>query len=305
MKTKNKKYLPIAAFILTILLVGFNAIGVRYTVLELPPFWGAALRFGPASLLLFLLVLVFKLPLPRGKALFGAAFYGLLNFGICYAFLYYGIKQVQPGLAQVLLALSPLFTVFLTVAHRQEHFRWQALLGSLLSVGGIALVFHEQVKVNVQVLSLLALIAGAICFSEAGVFVKGLKQSHPITTNAIGMMSGSLFLLGLSFISGEKHVLPVRPATWAALGFLIVFGSCAAFIMTVYTLKHLKASTVSYQFVILPFVTLTASAWLANEQLSPILFAGAGLVLLGVFIGAFFSPHKQAVEPVPIRIHPR
>lgn len=300
MKNTNRNFLPIAAFILTILLVGFNAIGVRYTVRELPPFWGAALRFGPAALLLFLLVLIFKLPIPRGKALIGAAFYGLLNFGVCYAFLYYGIKQVQPGLAQVLLALSPLFTVFLTVVHHQESFRWQALFGSLLSVGGIVMVFHEQMKVNVPVLSLLALIAGAICFSEAGVFVKGLKQSHPITTNAIGMLSGFLLLLGLSFITGEKHVLPVLPATWEALGFLIVFGSCAAFILAVYTLKHLKASTVSYQFVLLPFVTLAASAWLAGEQLTPILFAGAGLVLLGVIVGAFFSSQKRAAEHTPM-----
>jgi drug/metabolite transporter (DMT)-like permease len=300
MKKPFKAYLPLGSFILTILLAGFNAIGVRYIVQELPPFWGAAIRFGPAALLLFLLVLLFKLPIPRGKALFGAIFYGILNFGLCYALLYYGLKNVLPGMTQVLLALVPLFTVFLTIAHRQETFRWRALLGSLLAVGGIALVFREQVKMHVPVLSLLAVVGGAACFAEAGVFVKGLKQSHPVTTNAIGMASGSLILLVLSLAWGENWALPVLPATWAALAFLIVIGSCTVFMLALYTLRHFSASTLSYQFVLMPFVTLAASAWLVGEQLSPILIAGAGLVLLGVFFGVLYSPRKREVESAPI-----
>lgn len=300
MKKPFKAYLPLGSFMLTILLVGFNAIGVRYIVQELPPFWGAAIRFGPAALLLFLLVLLFKLPIPRGKALGGAVIYGILNFGVCYALLYYGLKDVLPGMTQVLLALVPLFTVFLTIVHRQETFRWRALLGSLLAVGGIALVFREQVKMHVPVLSLLAVVGGAACFAEAGVFAKGLKQSHPVTTNAIGMASGSLLLLVLSLAWGENRVLPKLPTTWAALAFLIVIGSCTAFMLALYTLRHFSASTLSYQFVLMPFVTLTASAWLVGEQLSPILIAGAGLVLLGVFFGVLYSPRKQVFEPMPI-----
>lgn len=50
----------------------------------------------------------------------------------------------------------------------------------------------------------------------------------------------------------------------------------------------------------MPFVTLAASAWLAGERVNPILIAGAGLVLLGVFFGVLYSPRKRVVEPAPI-----
>ena len=86
MKTSEINNLPLMAFFFSVLLVGLNAIGVRYTVLELSPFWGATLRFAPASLLLFLLVFLLKLPLPKGRGLLGSMIYGALNFGGSYAF---------------------------------------------------------------------------------------------------------------------------------------------------------------------------------------------------------------------------
>src|SRR5687768_8391217 len=61
--------LTMAASALLILIGGSNAVAVRFSNAELPPFWGAALRFGAASLLLFMAVLIIRLPLPRGGAL--------------------------------------------------------------------------------------------------------------------------------------------------------------------------------------------------------------------------------------------
>jgi drug/metabolite transporter (DMT)-like permease len=289
-----------AAFPLVIILGGFNAIGIRFTVLELPPFWGATLRFAPAALLLFLLVFILKLPIPRGRALMGAILFGVLNFGVSYAFIYYALRKVQPGLGQVILALVPLFTLIFAVAHRQESFRWRGLLGAILALGGVVIVFWEEVRTNVPLFSLLALILGAACIAESGVVVKLFPKSHPITTNAIGMSAGSLILLVTSFIGHEKHILPIRTATWVALLFLILFGSSLLFILVLNILKFWSASTLSYAFVLFPFVSLTASAWLSNEVLNPILLVGASLVLTGAVIGIISPPRKQILQPVPV-----
>jgi drug/metabolite transporter (DMT)-like permease len=298
-----KKFLsdhwPHAAFLLIIFLGGFNAIGVRYTVLELPPFWGAALRFAPAALLFFLFVILLKLPLPRGKALLGAILFGALNFGFSYAFIYYAVQKVQPGMAQVILALMPLFTLIFAVSHRQEKFRWLGLLGALLAFGGIAVVFWEQVRTNVPLFSLLAVVLGAACIAEAGVVVKLFPKSHPITTNAIGMLSGSIILFAMSLLFHEKWLLPVKTATWTALLFLILFGSGLAFFLVLKLLKLWSASTVSYAFVLFPFVSLTASSRLSHESLSPILLAGAALVLTGAVIGIISPRKKLLLQPEP------
>lgn len=288
------------AYLAVVLLMGFNPIGVHYTVLELPPFWGAMLRFAPASLIMFLLVFILRLPLPRGKTLRGAMIFGALNFGLSYALLYYGLKSVQPGMATVLLSLVPLFTLLFAILHRQERFRWRALAGSLLALTGIVVVFQEQLRFHVPLFSMLAVILGAVCLAEASVIVKSYPKSHPVTTNAVGMAVGAIIQFSASLIWQEKWSLPVRPVTWLALTFLILFGSCLAFILVLFVLKHWPASTVSYQFVLMPFVSVTASALLDKEILNPILLVGAVLVLSGVFFGVIYTPRK----PLPVEETP-
>jgi drug/metabolite transporter (DMT)-like permease len=263
--TRRSNQLTIGAFILSVLLGGMNAIGVRYTVLELPPLWGATLRFGVAAALLIVVMLTMRLIMPRGRALVGVILYGLLNFGASYAFLYWGFIYVQPGMAQVLLALVPLLTLFFAVLHGLERFRWRGLVGATIAVAGIAIGFQVQMASDVPPLALLAIIAGAACFAEAGVIVKQFPRVHPVTTNALAMTAGTALLLALSLLLGEARNLPTRPETWTALLYLVVFGSVAVFMLFLYVVPRLPISTISYQFVLLPFVTVAASAWLTGE----------------------------------------
>jgi drug/metabolite transporter (DMT)-like permease len=104
MQTKSTDKLTYAVFAATILFGGLNAIGIRYVVAELPPFWGATLRFAPASLLLFLLVWMQRLPLPRGRALLGTVIFGILNFGLAYALAFWSLQTISPGLSMVILS---------------------------------------------------------------------------------------------------------------------------------------------------------------------------------------------------------
>jgi drug/metabolite transporter (DMT)-like permease len=177
-----------------------------FCLVELPPFWGGFIRFLPASLIMFALVGIRRLPLPKGRAMLGAILLGFLQMGASFGLLYWGLQEVQPGMAQVLLALTPLLTLVLAILHRQETFRWRALAGSLLAVAGIALVFSEQILLNVPIFSLLAILLAAVCLAEAAVIIKGFPSTHPITTNAIAMASGSMVFLVMSLLLRETPV---------------------------------------------------------------------------------------------------
>lgn len=273
---------------------------MRYTVAELPPFWGATLRLVPSALILFGLVYILKLPLPKGKALLGNIFFGLLNFGAPMSLLYYSLEEIQPGMVQVILALVPLFTLLFAINHRQEKFRWNALAGALLAMGGVALVFREQIHDNIPLFSLLAVVLAAVSFAEASVIAKTFPKSHPITTSAVGMTVGAVVVFVISLITGESRVLPQQLNTWIAQVYLIVFGSVIMFILVMFILKHWTASAISYQFVLLPFISLTASGLLGIEKLTPMLLVGGGLVLTGVFIGVMFTTKKKASEALPV-----
>ena len=121
----------LVAFVALVIVGGAGGVGVRFTTLEMPPFFSALMRFGPSALIFWLILWQQKIPLPKGLALRGAIIYGVLSMGIFYGLFYTGIAEVQAGLAAVLLAVGPLFTYFFAVLRRQEQFRWRGLLGGL------------------------------------------------------------------------------------------------------------------------------------------------------------------------------
>ena len=259
---------------------------MRFSNAELPPYWGAAIRFLPAGALFFAAMVLSRIPFPRGASLRGAAIYGALNFGAGYAFGYYGLVDTPAGTAAVILATVPLFTLGLVALHGQERFRVRGLIGGLIALAGIGLVFREQLSANVPVLSLLAMLGNALVAAEAGVIAKGLPRMHPIATNAVGMLVGGALLLVLSAAVGEQHALPEASQTWAALIYLSIVGSIGLFGLFLAMLRRWTASASSYALVAMPLVAIALGAILRGEAITPIFLAGGALVAAGVWIGA-------------------
>lgn len=279
----------LVAFGALVLLVGSNLVAIRYSNRELAPMWGAGLRFALAAVIFGTIVVARGLPFPRGAALAGAALYGLLGFAAFFAFLYWGLVRASAGLGQIVLALIPLLTMALAVAHGLERFRWRAVGGGIVAVAGIALVFGDQTRADVPLLSLLSLVAAAVSFAETGIIVKRLPPADPVATNAVATTVGAAVLLALSVIVGEPRAVPVQGATWVALAYLVSLGTVAVFLLFLFLVKRWRASSVSYQFVLAPFVAVALASLLAGEPVTPVFAVGAVLVLAGVYIGALAS----------------
>lgn len=289
--------LTLAAFVLLIIIGGGNAVAIRFTNQELPPFWGAAVRFAPAAVLFVAVMAVMHAPLPRGRGLVGALIYGVLGFGVSYAFIYWALLTVGAGLAQTILALVPLLTLLLAIAHGLERFRVRALAGALLALVGIAVVFGGQVAQDVPFWPVIALIAGGLCVAETTIAVKWFPQSHPAALNAVGMATGTLILLVLSAVAGERWALPTLPDTWIALVFLILVGSVGVFALFVFVVRRWTASATSYQFVLYPFVAVALGAAIANESVTGAFLLGGALVLAGVYVGALTGRRPNPLKP--------
>jgi drug/metabolite transporter (DMT)-like permease len=288
-------HLTLLAYGLTVIFGGVNAVAVRFTVAELPPFWGAVMRFTAAALMFWGIVFVRKVPLPRGGTMMGVLLYGFLSIGAAYAFLYWGLQEVPAGLTQVILALVPLMTFFFAFFHGLEAFRWRGLLGAMLSVAGISFAFFEQPGGSLPLLPALAIIAGAACIAESTVVIKMVPQTDPFMVNALAMTVGTLMLVVLSLVTGEAWTIPAQTATWASIIYLVVFGSVAVFYLFLFVIRRWTASAASYQFVLFPFVTVIVAGWLAGEAVNAAFLLGAALVLTGVWIGALSgSPPRRA-----------
>jgi drug/metabolite transporter (DMT)-like permease len=289
----GEQRIALICFVATSVLAGGNAVGVRFSNRELAPLWGAGLRFSLAAVVLMIVMAVFRLSVPRGRALVGALLYGILNFAVPFALAYYGLVRVHAGLGQTLLALVPLATLLLAVLQGQERLHAAAVVGTLLALGGVAVISQASIGGSVPTLSLLALVAGAVSFGEAAVVVRRFPRVHPVTMNALGMTTGAVLLVVGSMLAGEAIELPQRTATWIALGYLVLVGSVVVFVLYVVVLRYWSASRTAYGFVITPIVTVLLSAWLDKEPVGMELVVGGVLILAGVYVGAL----RRAEEP--------
>src|SRR5688572_9879991 len=143
------------AFAGVVLLAGSNIVAVRFSNRELDPFWGAGIRFFGASSILWALVAAGGHPLPRGRDLRGALFYGVLSFAVAYAFFYLGSQEVSAGLGGTIMASVPLLTVMFAAAHRLERLRLRGVVGAGIALAGIAIMSSDALSGDVSLLSVL------------------------------------------------------------------------------------------------------------------------------------------------------
>ncbi|RST18226.1 EamA family transporter [Streptomyces sp. WAC05374] len=277
---------PLLRFAACCLLAGGNAVGVRFSNRELDPLWGAALRFGTAAVVLLAIGAVRRAAWPRGRALAGAALFGVLNFGVAFALAYYALDHIHAGAGQTLLSLVPLVTLLLAVAQGQERFHTAAVAGTLLAVAGVALVSRAPLQGSVPVTALLAALGSVVAFAQAAVLVRRLPRVDPVAMNAVGMAAAAVLLAAGSRLAGDRWTPPDRAATWWALAYLVVAGSVLTFVLYLLVIQSWGASRASYVFVVIPAVTIALSAWLDDEPLTASLLLGTPLIVAGVHLGA-------------------
>ncbi len=278
----------LVAFIIVVLFLGVNFVAVKFSNQELSPFWGAALRFIIASVLLHFITQIRNIPLPKDRALIGASLFGLFAFAINFGFLYWALTKVSAGMASVMFASVPLITLLIASMIGMERITWRGVLGAVIVIGGISLVFTEQLKFNIPFIYLASVLIAVVSAALSGIVVKYFPRSHPISTNAVGMSVAAVILLILSVVSGETLQLPTLTPTWLALGWLVT-SSIVGFVLMVWVLSRWTATATSYIGVLTPLVTVATASVLAGEKPTFAFLLGALFVLLGVYVGALSS----------------
>ena len=285
------------AFFLFVLVGGGASVAIRITYGELAPFWSAASRFALAALAFWAMVAIKRLPVPSGRALASAVLFGTLTVGLAFVLISWGLVETPASTYQILMALVPLLTLFLSSLQGLESITRRGLLGSLLAVAGIAVTVGGASANSLSLPHIAAIIVAAVFMAEGGVLIKRFPPNPPIMTNAIGMTVGALILGLASLISGEAWTIPTQTDTWIAYIYLVVFVTMLAFLLYMFVLSKWTASGTSYGFVLIPLVTIVVASTLAEEVITVNFLIGAALVLVGVVVGALL-PSKTKPEAV-------
>lgn len=274
----------LAVFSGIVLIWGSTFLVIRIGNDSLPPVWAATLRLGAASVILTALAFALRQDWPRGRALEAAAWFGVVDFGVSLPLLYWGELSVPSSIAAVFYATIPLTTALLARAMGLERIRPLGLLGAIVGLVGVAVIFASEWRGAMPLLSLGAVLLGALTAALAGVLLKRGTPASPITTNAIAHAAGVPLCLLASLALREPWTLPATRSGWFSLAYLTLVGSIGAFVLFAWLVQRWRVTATSFLAVLTPVLGVVLGATVRQERLAPTAIAGAIVVVAGVIV---------------------
>jgi len=303
--------LVLAAFAAVYLLWGSTYLAIRVGVETVPPLILAGLRHFTVGVFLYPILRWKTGVRPTTANWKSAAVTGCLllfvgNGGVSWA------EQIVPsGITALLVTMVSLWLVIVDWL-RPGGVRPvpKVLLGLVLGFVGVALLVgpspwggSERVNlsgVTVLVIACFAWACGSI-YSKHG----GMPGSALLGV-AMQSFSGGVALLLAGLLSGEFHrfhFAGVSRASWVALAYLIVFGSCIGLSAYLYILQKSSAARVATYALVNPVVALILG-WLFADEIISLRTVIAAVVILTAVVLVITAPHraperKADLEPVP------
>jgi drug/metabolite transporter (DMT)-like permease len=288
--------MTLIAFAFAVGLLGANWVGVRFSNRELPPFFGAAFRFAIAAVILFAIVGLRRIELPRGRALLGAALYGAGQYFGVFALIYWALVAVPAGETSVIFATLPLWTLFLAAALGYERLTLRSVVGAVIAITGVGIVFSSELRADVPPERIAAVLVAALFGAITVIVQRAFPRTHPIATNAVGTLVGVPLLLVASVIAGEHWALPQLTATWLAVGYLVL-STVVGFVILTWLILRWSPTAPAYGTVLGPIVTVILATILAGETFGPGFFLGGAIVLIGTYLGAIAAAGRPKPQP--------
>jgi drug/metabolite transporter (DMT)-like permease len=277
----------ILAFFAIYVIWGTTFLAIRIAVLDLPPLFAAGTRFFSAGLVLFALMRLKGEPNPGAVQWRNLFVLSLLMFVAEYGPLFWAEKYVPSGIASVLEATLPIFTLIIEMmVLRHQRFRLMPALSTLIGFCGVGFLLLPTTHGRLALLPCGAILAGAITWSLGSVLGRSLDlpPSRPLTAGA-AMLLGGAILLAISAAFGEMQPFPhLTLRSGLAVLYLSVFGSLLAFTAFVWLLARMPATRVSSHAYVNPIVAVALGYFAAGETITPRTLLGTGLVITSVFL---------------------
>ena len=234
----------------------------------------AAARLGPRS--------VPRRPdLPRilACALFGV----VLNQGL---FLI-GLERSTAVNAGLIMCLIPVFTFCLAAGAGQEAFRWVRAAGVAIALVGVMPLFFARggsFLGDYRVGNLLMAI-NTLSYSVYLVISRPLARRHASVAVIAWVYVGAL--PSLLFFAWGESLLPAQvgsPRAWGSLAYILVFPTILGYLLSVFALARVRASTAAFYVYLQPLITGAASHFLLDEPWTPGTVPAAASLFVGVWL---------------------
>lgn len=291
--TIRKKGIRAKAFFalaLVCFLWGTTWIASKEGVKHMPALQMAGIRQLIAGLMYVGFFLYKRIPLPKGKEWTPVLVLSLLNFilsnGLSTLALHYNISA---GLGAIIGAIFPLWIVVIGLFASRDKMPVKAIVGMLLGFAGVCVIFYEHLQDFWDPRFRLGIFFSIIAtwtWAFATLYTKQQAvKFNPYFSLGLQMLISGCCLSGFTAVTGTAVSLTAIPwQSWAAIAYLVLFGSLIAFICYLYALQNLPTEQASIYAYINPIVAVLCGWIVFGEKVGIYISIGGLVTLLGVFL---------------------
>lgn len=263
----------------------FNGVALR----AFPPLTLVLLRVGLAAAILWAVIRAAGVAVPRDRASWLAFLgMGLLNNVIPFGLIVWGQTHIASGLASILNATTPLFTV--VVAHvltADEKMTGGRLAGVVAGLAGVAVMIGPAALagIGLDVAAQGACLAAALSYACAGVFGRRFRRMGiaPLATATGQVTASTIILIPLATLADQPWMLPAPPpAAWAAVIGLAALSTALAYVIYFRLLATAGATNLLLVTFLLPVSAILLGWLVLGERLDARHFAGMALIGAGL-----------------------
>jgi len=253
----------------------FNGAALR----ELPPLTLVLLRVALGAAILLPLMRMRGIAFPRG--LMGWTPFvtmGLLNNVIPFSLIVIGQTFISSGLASILNATTPLFTVMVMAAAGEEALQMRRVGGVALGLLGVIILRGWGIETKAgQGLGILFCLGGACSYGFAALAARRLlKDSAPLGTATFQLMASTVMMAVVAGVVEQPWHLPIPGlATWLAVLGLAGLSTALAYIVFFQIIRRSGASNVMLVTLLIPVTAILLGSLALGEPISMREIAGA------------------------------
>ncbi len=285
----SERFRVVVGYVVITMVWGSTWLVIKIGLETMPPFLSAGIRFVVASLILFLIIRVRRLPIPfTPEAWKTYVALGILAFSVPFALVYWGEQYISSSLSCILFGALPfwvaLFSHWFSDTEKMDAYKFA---GTIIGFLGIVVIFSPGLSwTGREALGgMAAMLAATMLQAYSLIPVKKHGRAiSPFVMNFVGMTMGAVFLLALGLLTERDRPITLNAPALGSILYLAVFGSVVAFVTYYWLLKRVQAVYLSLSSFITPIVAVILGALLLGETLDRTVFIGGFLVLAGIAV---------------------
>ncbi len=272
-------------------------------VKEVPPLTLVFFRVLLAALVLLPLFFFRGLKLPGTTAAWWPFLVmGLLNNVLPFGFIFAGQTFITVGLSSIINAMTPLFTVLIMAAFREETLTANRIIGVVLGVLGVAVLKGWDGAIGgAETIGITLCLAGAFSYGLAGLWGRRhLSGVAPLQSATCQLIGSTLIMAVVAGVVDQPWTLPVPslPTLGAIVG-LAVLGTALAYIVFFQILVRAGASNVMLVTLLIPLTAVLLGAVFLGEPIRARDILGASIIGMGLLFidGRVLTWLRRPVAP--------